>query len=519
MSSLLRSPAASKRHREQPTAPSGSGGTIKGLKNTIIVPVPGDTVISTRSNLLFRLVYIIGNPDTPLSTSTGAIISLLTLFVESPGQLIQRIADDPDAVFKLVEVVPEVGNPGELTFASRGINLDKQAQQYFKLAEKNDQGYYISLGFENPPNDDDITSSPEIFNYILASVLAQVWILLAKAVTAPDTAAEAENRRWIKLMQQRRVDGELRLSKGWLDLVRNKIASDITIRRFMVALVLDIKRSPGTRPRIAEMICDIDNYVVEAGLASFLLTIKFGIETRYPALALHEFSGELATIEGLMKLYQSMGEMAPYMVILENSIQTRFSAGSYPLLWSYAMGVGVELERSMGGLNFTRSFFDPTYFRLGQEMVRRSSGMVNSSFARELGLSEHETQLVSQIVNSGSESSVPKFDGFRANPTTFLGAKDNINDRGEDQSSSMSGLPGPLLPSHDLNLPGDPYGTDSGAKNVSDKLNEGISPSHDVSSSAMEELRRLVESTNKIDTKKPDAPGVTNHYNDTDLLK
>ncbi|QWQ56138.1 nucleocapsid protein [Porcine morbillivirus] len=423
MASLLKTLSLFKKARDQPPTASGSGGALRGIKHVVIVPIPGDSTIETRSKLLDRLIKIIGEPDTSGPKQTGALIGLLSLFVESPGQLIQRIVDDPDISIKLVEVVPSDESKSGLTFASRGANLDAEADQYLGEDEYSSEEGAVQGWFENNEIRSVEVGDAEYFNIILASVLAQVWILLAKAVTAPDTAADSEMRRWVKYTQQRRVIGDFRMSRLWLDSVRNRIADDLSLRRFMVALILDIKRSPGTKPRIAEMICDIDNYIVEAGLASFILTIKFGIETMYPALGLHEFAGELTTIESLMILYQKMGETAPYMVILENSIQNKFSAGSYPLLWSYAMGVGVELENSMGGLNFGRTYFDPAYFRLGQEMVRRSAGKVSTSFAAELGISKEDAQLVSEIATRATDERVGRSTGVKQTQISFLHAE------------------------------------------------------------------------------------------------
>nr|AFC87751.1 nucleocapsid protein [Peste des petits ruminants virus] len=426
MATLLKSLALFKRNKDKAPTASGSGGAIRGIKNVIIVPIPGDSSIITRSRLLDRLVRLAGDPDINGSKLTGVMISMLSLFVESPGQLIQRITDDPDVSIRLVEVVQSTRSQSGLTFASRGADLDNEADMYFST-EGPSSGSKKNW-FENREIIDIEVQDAEEFNMLLASILAQVWILLAKAVTAPDTAADSELRRWVKYTQQRRVIGEFRLDKGWLDAVRNRIAEDLSLRRFMVSLILDIKRTPGNKPRIAEMICDIDNYIVEAGLASFILTIKFGIETMYPALGLHEFAGELSTIESLMNLYQQLGEVAPYMVILENSIQNKFSAGAYPLLWSYAMGVGVELENSMGGLNFGRSYFDPAYFRLGQEMVRRSAGKVSSVIAAELGITAEEAKLVSEIASQTGDERTVRGTGPRQAQVSFLQHK---TDEGE----------------------------------------------------------------------------------------
>nr|QCU72883.1 nucleocapsid protein [Phocine morbillivirus] len=522
MASLLKSLSLFKKTREQPPLASGSGGAIRGIKHVIIVLIPGDSSIVTRSRLLDRLVRMVGDPEVSGPKLTGVLISILSLFVESPGQLIQRIIDDPDISIKLVEVIPSINSTCGLTFASRGASLDAEADDFFGTMDKGSKDHNQMGWLENKDIIDIEVNDAEQFNILLASILAQIWILLAKAVTAPDTAADSEMRRWIKYTQQRRVIGEFRMNKIWLDIVRNRIAEDLSLRRFMVALILDIKRSPGNKPRIAEMICDIDNYIVEAGLASFILTIKFGIETMYPALGLHEFSGELTTIESLMVLYQQMGETAPYMVILENSVQNKFSAGSYPLLWSYAMGVGVELENSMGGLNFGRSYFDPAYFRLGQEMVRRSAGKVSSTFAAEFGITKEEAQLVSEIVSRTTEDRTTRATGPKQSQITFLHSERNeapnqrlppITMKSEFQGGDK--YSNQLIDDRLSGYTSDVQSSEwDESRQITQLTQEGDHDNDQQSMEALAKMRQLTKILNQSDTNGEVSPA----YNDRDLL-
>lgn len=343
------------------------------------------------------------------SVVTGAILSLLTIFAEQPPQLLRTLMDDPDLEGHMIDTTysPQTG----LHFSSRGLDLSEQEKKYMEIADSGPEGKGAVDPFVNPRAYAIEVKTTEDIQKIISTITIQIWILLTKAVTAPDTAKESETKRWVKYLQQKRVDDIFRLKNSWLDVVRAKISEDISIRRLMVNILIAINRSTGTKGRLLESIADIGNYISEAGMASFFLTIKYGIETKLPALALNEFQGDLTTMIGLMKLYKEQGERAPFLTILEDSIQTKFAPGNYSLLWSFAMGVGVTLDRSMNNLNFNRPFLEPNYFRLGQEAVSRMEGNIDSKMAADLGLTDNQIiQLRQLIKDEGSQPStyIPK---------------------------------------------------------------------------------------------------------------
>ncbi|UQM99541.1 nucleocapsid protein [Gierle apodemus virus] len=416
MSSIFSTLRDFKKSKLQLSRPSGAGALLTGVKSTVIVPVPGNDTVRLRWDMVQLLIRIIWNPRAPLSVVTGAMMSLLSLFVENPSALIQRVVDDPDINIKLVEIVYDRNE--ELVFASRGADLTQQSREYMSYAIDDLGDTTDTSPFEDPMGVMRFIEDPDQFSQALGSILCQTWILLPKAVTAPDTASESEHRRWVKYVQQRRVVAAYALTKTWLDITRDRIAQSLSIRRFMVNLMIDTKHSPGSRPRIAELICDISNYVEETGLAGFMLTLKFGIETAYPALALREFASELSTLQELMILYKELGDTAPYMVLLEASIQNKFSPGNYPLIWSYSMGVGVQLERSVGALNYTRPYLDYPYFRLGQEMVRRAAGTVNKATAIDIGITEEDRVALQEAIGIAA---------VQGNEPTRIGHASNVS--------------------------------------------------------------------------------------------
>ncbi|URD31404.1 nucleocapsid protein [Hipposideros bat paramyxovirus] len=383
--------------------PAKSGllhGSLSGLRKKVIIPVPTDNNPSHRWSILKFLTKLIWSGKASGSVTTGAALSLLSIFAEQPSQMLRSLINDPDLEVHIIDLVAQ--RDGHIKFSSRGLDLTEQEQRYEEIAEAGPDPNTDPLPFINPRVKDMEIRTTEDLQKAVSTVTIQVWILLTKAVTAPDTAKESENKRWIKYLQQKRVDDLFKLRNGWLDIMREKISQDISIRRFMVQILITINKSGGTKGRLLENIADIGNYIAETGMASFFLTIKYGIETRYPPLALNEFQGDLTTMIGLMKLYKEQGDNAPYLVLLEESVQTKFAPGNYPLLWSYAMGVGVTLDRSMNNLNFNRGFLEPNYFRLGQEVVNKMEGNIDTKMAADLGLSPEQIQGLKDLIKEES---------------------------------------------------------------------------------------------------------------------
>ncbi|UBB42380.1 nucleocapsid protein [Wufeng Rhinolophus pearsonii paramyxovirus 1] len=374
---------------------------LGGIRKKVIILIPGTSDPELRWNLLVLMLMLIWSHTSPGSVITGAFFTLLSLFADQPAQLLRTVGNDPDIEAQFIEVT--ITNRGDLKLSSRGADLSEQKRKYEEIAAAGPDKDSDPNPFAKLKIRDHVVRTTELLQQAVATVTLQMWILLTKAVTAPDTARDSEQRRWIKYIQQKRADDEYRLKSRWLDVARNRIASDISVRRLMVEILVEINKIQGTKSRIVEMIADVGNYIAETGMAGFHLTIKYGIETRYPALALNEFQSDLTTLIQLMKLYQEQGEKAPYLVLLEDSIQTKFSPGNYPLLWSYAMGVGTAIDRAMNGLNYNRPYLEPGYFKLGQDIVNKMEGNVDSKIAAELGLTSEQINDLKSITQTGNQ--------------------------------------------------------------------------------------------------------------------
>ncbi|WEU70819.1 MAG: nucleocapsid protein [Ochotona cansus jeilongvirus] len=373
---------------------------FQGLRNKIIVPVASGLNVEERWEFLVNMLQIVWSPLSSGSVISGGLFSLLSMFSEQPAQLLRTLIGDPDIEIQIIEITGV--DDYQLTIASRGDDYSEIEDRYYRIARAPNQ----KSGSVDPFTVKDLEKirvrTVEELQTAVATVTLQIWVLLTKAVTAPDTARDSERKRWVKYLQQKRVDRNYRLDPVWLDIARERLGVDLPLRRYMVEILIQLNSSVGVKGRIMEMILDIGDYISEAGLAGFILTVKYGIETRYPALALNELQGDLSTILELMKSYRELGARAPYLVILEDSAQVKFTPGNYPLLYSYAMGIGTTLDKSMAGLIYDKSYLEPSFFRLGQRMVHQLEGNIDSRMAQELGLTEEQKASVTEIVRTNS---------------------------------------------------------------------------------------------------------------------
>ncbi|UOX72979.1 nucleocapsid protein [Jingmen Crocidura shantungensis henipavirus 1] len=407
------------------------------LTTKVVVFNPTSKRIGLRWELVKFVMRLLWSPASSLTVRIGAMLSLLSLYAENPGTMIRNLVNDPDIEIVVIDVGDfENGIPKLERRGDKGTN---QMASFERILTRS-PGEPL---FNDPQKDASELNDPGRFMIAISSVLAQVWILVAKAVTAPDTAEESEGKRWAKYVQQKRVDPEYSTNPRWIAKIRELISSDLSVRKFMVEILIEVKKSGAAKGRLNEMIADIGNYIEETGMAGFFLTIKYGLETRYDVLAINEFQADINTLQTLMRTYRGLGIRAPYMVLLEESIQTKFAPGNYPLLWSFAMGVGVTLDRSMGALNINRSYLEPLYYRLGQMMARRNAGAVDKKMAQELGLDKKELdnikELMADLTTQRHETAVQAREGkFNVAEGVVQGLEQDDDDEDDYQDMSQN---------------------------------------------------------------------------------
>uniref|UniRef100_A0AAU0QM32 Nucleocapsid n=1 Tax=Lechcodon virus TaxID=3095318 RepID=A0AAU0QM32_9MONO len=416
------------------------------LTTKIIVYNPSSKSSALRWEIAKFAMRLMWSPAASHSVKVGAALTLLSSHAENPGAMIRSLVNDPDIEVVIVDVGDfDMGVP---RLERRGEKAEQQMDSYRRILDRSPQEPL----FYNPEIDDVDIADAGSFLVAISSVLAQVWILVAKSVTAPDTAEESENKRWAKYVQQRRVSPDYLVSSRWIGAARNLISTDLSVRKYMVEILIEVKKSGVSRGRLNEMVADIGNYIEETGMAGFFLTIKYGLEMKFPVIVINEFQADLLTLQTLMRMYMELGPRAPYMVLLEDSIQTKFAPGNYPLLWSFAMGVGTTLDRSMGALNINRSYLEPIYFKLGQNVARKNAGSVDKKLAAELGLTDEQSaeirEMMQEVTTQRHETNIQAREGKF---NVAMGGIDNLisnedDDTTEDRylSETFDNFPGSL---------------------------------------------------------------------------
>nr|QCY54414.1 nucleocapsid protein [Henipavirus nipahense]QCY54423.1 nucleocapsid protein [Henipavirus nipahense] len=404
------------------------------LTTKIRIFVPATNSPELRWELTLFALDVIRSPSAAESMKVGAAFTLISMYSERPGALIRSLLNDPDIEAVIIDVGSMVN--GIPVMERRGDKAQEEMEglmRILKTARDSSKGKTPFV--DSRAYGLRITDMSTLVSAVI-TIEAQIWILIAKAVTAPDTAEESETRRWAKYVQQKRVNPFFALTQQWLTEMRNLLSQSLSVRKFMVEILIEVKKGGSAKGRAVEIISDIGNYVEETGMAGFFATIRFGLETRYPALALNEFQSDLNTIKSLMLLYREIGPRAPYMVLLEESIQTKFAPGGYPLLWSFAMGVATTIDRSMGALNINRGYLEPMYFRLGQKSARHHAGGIDQNMANRLGLSSNQVAELAAAVQETSagrqESNVQAREAKFAAGGVLIGGSDQDVDEEEE---------------------------------------------------------------------------------------
>ncbi|AAX86025.1 nucleocapsid protein [J virus] len=402
--------------KNNPPKKVGPVTALQGFKKNVVVPVPmmKDTV--KRFHFITFCLQLVWSDLSSGAFITGAFLALLSIFAENPAAMLRSLLNDPDIDVQLAEIA-DIDND-KLKLATRGKEMSRYENDMMRMASAGPSKGASPYPYVRQEYQELCPKSTEELQLCVQSITTQLWILLTKAVTAIDTARDSEKKRWGKFLQQRRALEEYQLVDAWLDRARVRVASDLAIRRYMITILLETGKMTGPKPRVVELIADIGNYISETGMAGFFLTIKYGIETKYPVLAMSEFAADLATVLSLMKMYTTLGEKAPYMVILEESIQTKFAPGNYPILWSYAMGVASVLDRSVSNLNYTRPYLENAFFRLGESMVQNMGFTVNKAVAEDLGFSEEQVAAVREILKSENANMSNGPQGPKANQSS-----------------------------------------------------------------------------------------------------
>nr|AAL09048.1 nucleocapsid protein [avian paramyxovirus 1] len=369
------------------TRPNGAhGGGERG--STLKVEVPVFTLNSDdpedRWNFAVFCLRIAVSEDANKPLRQGALISLLCSHSQVMRNHVALAGKQNEATLAVLEIdgftdsVPQFNNRS-------GVSEDR-AQRFMVIAGSLPRACsngtpFVTAGVEDDAPE-DITDTLER----ILSIQAQVWVTVAKAMTAYETADESETRRINKYMQQGRVQKKYILHPVGRSAIQRTVRHSLAVRIFRVSELKRGRNTAGGSSTYYNLVGDVDSYIRNTGLTAFFLTLKYGINTKTSARALSSLTGDIQKMKQLMRLYRMKGENAPYMTLLGDSDQMSFAPAEYAQLYSFAMGMASVLDKGTGKYQFARDFMSTSFWRLGVEYAQAQGSSINEDMAAELKL-------------------------------------------------------------------------------------------------------------------------------------
>lgn len=321
---------------------------------------------------------------------TGALLSMFSLPAAAMGNHLKLAAKSPEASIEKIEIDGFEGSSFRVVPNPRSPMSRAEVLAYEALALDIPDTLNYGTPFVNGDVERETYDETESFLDLCYSVLIQAWIVTCKCMTAPDQPPVSVEKRMAKYQQQGRINPKYILQPEARRLIQNAIRQAMVVRQFL-AFELQLARSQSLLAnRYYAMVGDIGKYIENSGMGGFFLTLKFGLGTRWPTLALAAFSGELQKLKALMLHYQALGDGARYMALLESPKMMDFAPAEYPLIFSYAMGIGTVIDANMRNYAYGRPYLNPQYFQLGVETARRQQGAVDNQTAADLGMTKEE---------------------------------------------------------------------------------------------------------------------------------
>nr|ALO20325.1 nucleocapsid protein [avian paramyxovirus 1] len=369
------------------TRPNGShGGGEKG--STLKVEVPVFTLNSDdpedRWNFAVFCLRIAVSEDANKPLRQGALISLLCSHSQVMRNHVALAGKQSEATLAILEI--DGFSNGMPQFNNRSGVSEERAQRFMMIAGSLPRACsngtpFVTAGVEDDAPE-DITDTLER----ILSIQVQVWVTVAKAMTAYETADESETRRINKYMQQGRVQKRFILHPVCRSAIQLTIRQSLAVRIFLVSELKRGRNTAGGTSTYYNLVGDVDSYIRNTGLTAFFLTLKYGINTKTSALALSSLSGDIQKMKQLMRLYRMKGENAPYMTLLGDSDQMSFVPAEYAQLYSFAMGMASVLDKGTVKYQFARDFMSTSFWRLGVEYAQAQGSSINEDMAAELKL-------------------------------------------------------------------------------------------------------------------------------------
>nr|CAA59442.1 nucleocapsid protein [Orthorubulavirus mapueraense] len=385
---------------EQELQDRGAEGTLppETIKSTIKVFILNSDDPRLRWKMMNFCLRLIMSDAAKISRKVGAMITLFSL-PASGMQNHVRLADrSPDAQIERIEIEGFAPDSFKLILNERSSMTQEEINSLDFMARELPKGFQGKTVYLNVDAEGLVCDEVEQFLDRAYTVLLQVWILACKCMTAYDQPAASIKKRTDKYKQQGRFLATYTLQAQAQATLQNVIRQSLIVRQFM-AYELQISRHQGTiTNRYYALVGDIGKYIENAGMSAFFLTIKYALGTRWQPLALAAFSGELTKIKSLMMLYRDLGENARYLALLEAPQMMEFAPANYPLLYSYAMGIGTVLDAQMRNYKYGRDFLNPVFFQFGVETARKQQSAVDVKMAAELGVTTTDKEEMAQTL-------------------------------------------------------------------------------------------------------------------------
>nr|ACK43782.1 nucleoprotein [avian paramyxovirus 1] len=376
------------------TRPNGAhGGGEKG--STLKVDVPVFTLNSDdpedRWNFAVFCLRIAVSEDANKPLRQGALISLLCSHSQVMRNHVALAGKQNEATLAVLEIDGFAN--GMPQFNNRSGVSEERAQRFAMIAGSLPRACsngtpFVTAGAEDDAPE-DITDTLER----ILSIQAQVWVTVAKAMTAYETADESETRRIISICSKAGSKKNTSLYPVCRAQSTPPIRQSLCSPAIFFLVRRSLKRRSATRAMVVPL--TINNLVGDVRLqyprnrrpyCILLDTPSTEITEEHQPLHLVASQATSQKMKQLMRLYRMKGDNAPYMTLLGDSDQMSFAPAEYAQLYSFAMGMASVLDKGTGKYQFARDFMSTSFWRLGVEYAQAQGSSINEDMAAELKL-------------------------------------------------------------------------------------------------------------------------------------
>nr|AGR39557.1 nucleocapsid protein [Respirovirus suis] len=367
----------------------GGGAVIPGQKNTVSVFVLGSSIVDDSDKLAIALMFLTHALDTDKQHSqrSGFLVSLMAMAYSSPELYLTTNGVNADVKYVIytIEHDPQRTTHNGFIVRTRDIDYEKTTEWLFsRITNK-----YPLLQGQKDTHDPESLLQTYGYPSCLGALIVQVWIVLVKAITSSAGLKKGFYNRLEAFRQDGTVRSSLVFSGETVEGIGSVMRSQQSLVSLMVETLVTMNTARSDLTTLEKNIQIVGNYIRDAGLASFMNTIRYGVETKMAALTLSNLRPDINKLKSLIDIYLSKGARAPFICILRDPVHGEFAPGNYPALWSYAMGVAVVQNKAMQQYVTGRTYLDMEMFLLGQAVAKDAESKISNALEDELGITEN----------------------------------------------------------------------------------------------------------------------------------